>query len=59
MAIYVTVEPPGQNDFLFVPPGGSHAWHSESDEPASMPVLFEDERREWFARHSRGWRYIR
>jgi mannose-6-phosphate isomerase-like protein (cupin superfamily) len=29
-----------QNDFLYVPPGGSHGWHNESDEPASMLVLF-------------------
>jgi mannose-6-phosphate isomerase-like protein (cupin superfamily) len=28
------------NDFLFVPPGGSHGWRNESDEPASMLVLF-------------------
>jgi mannose-6-phosphate isomerase-like protein (cupin superfamily) len=29
-----------QNDFLFVPPGGSHGWHNDSDEPASMLILF-------------------
>ena len=29
-----------QNDFMFIPPGGSHGWRNESDEPASMLVLF-------------------
>jgi len=29
-----------QNDFLYVPPGGTHGWRNESDEPASMLVLF-------------------
>ena len=29
-----------QNDFLYVPPGGRHGWRNESDEPASMLVLF-------------------
>lgn len=28
------------NDFVYVPPGGIHGWHNESDEPASMLVLF-------------------
>ena len=27
-------------DFLFVPEGGVHAFHNESDEPASMLLLF-------------------
>jgi mannose-6-phosphate isomerase-like protein (cupin superfamily) len=30
----------GRNDFVYVPPGGIHGWHNESDEPASMLVLF-------------------
>jgi mannose-6-phosphate isomerase-like protein (cupin superfamily) len=29
-----------QNDFLYVPPGGSHGWRNDSDEPVSMLVLF-------------------
>jgi quercetin dioxygenase-like cupin family protein len=29
-----------QNDFLFVPPGGSHGWRNESDAPVRMLVLF-------------------
>jgi quercetin dioxygenase-like cupin family protein len=29
-----------QHDYLYVPPGGSHGWHNESDQPASMLVLF-------------------
>jgi quercetin dioxygenase-like cupin family protein len=27
-------------DFLYVPPGGIHAFHNESGEPASMLILF-------------------
>ena len=27
-------------DFLYVPEGGVHAFHNESDEPASMLLLF-------------------
>jgi len=27
-------------DFLYVPPGGLHAFHNEADEPASMLMLF-------------------
>jgi oxalate decarboxylase/phosphoglucose isomerase-like protein (cupin superfamily) len=27
-------------DFLYVPEGGIHAFHNESDEPASMLLLF-------------------
>jgi mannose-6-phosphate isomerase-like protein (cupin superfamily) len=27
-------------DFLFVPEGGLHGFHNESDEPASMLILF-------------------
>ncbi len=30
----------GPNDFVYVPPGGIHGWRNESDEPASMLVLF-------------------
>jgi quercetin dioxygenase-like cupin family protein len=29
-----------KNDFIYVPPGGIHGWHNESDEQASMLVLF-------------------
>jgi mannose-6-phosphate isomerase-like protein (cupin superfamily) len=29
-----------RNDFVYVPPGGIHGWDNESDEPASMLVLF-------------------
>jgi hypothetical protein len=29
-----------RNDFVYVPPGGIHGWHNESDEPAAMLVLF-------------------
>ncbi|WP_327292769.1 cupin domain-containing protein [Streptomyces sp. NBC_01198] len=30
----------GPGDFLYVPVGGLHAFHNESDEPASMLLLF-------------------
>ncbi len=30
----------GQNDFLYVPPGGIHGFRNEADEPASMLMLF-------------------
>jgi mannose-6-phosphate isomerase-like protein (cupin superfamily) len=29
-----------RNDFVYVPPGGIHGWRNDSDEPASMLVLF-------------------
>jgi quercetin dioxygenase-like cupin family protein len=29
-----------RNDFVYVPPGGIHGWHNESNEWASMLVLF-------------------
>lgn len=29
-----------QNDFLYVPPGGIHGFRNESDEPASLLMLF-------------------
>ena len=29
-----------QNDFLYVPPGGIHAFRNESDEPTSLLMLF-------------------
>jgi quercetin dioxygenase-like cupin family protein len=30
----------GKGDFLYVPPNGIHAFRNESDEPASMLILF-------------------
>jgi mannose-6-phosphate isomerase-like protein (cupin superfamily) len=30
----------GQNDFLYVPPGGIHGFRNEADDPASMLMLF-------------------
>jgi mannose-6-phosphate isomerase-like protein (cupin superfamily) len=30
----------GQNDFLYVPPGGIHGFRNEVDDPASMLMLF-------------------
>jgi hypothetical protein len=29
-----------RNDFAYVPSGGVHGWHNESDEPASVLALF-------------------
>ncbi|MEU1199748.1 cupin domain-containing protein [Streptomyces sp. NPDC005813] len=34
---WITARP---GDFLYVPPGGLHAFHNEADEPASMLLLF-------------------
>jgi mannose-6-phosphate isomerase-like protein (cupin superfamily) len=30
----------GQNDFLYVPPGGIHGFRNVADEPASILMLF-------------------